>query len=433
MGYSQALSGLSSASDELDTIGNNIANSSTIGFKSSTTVFADVYANSVSTGVTTDQGIGVRTVGVQQNYGEGGLTTTGNATDLAINGNGFFQLSVNGVTEYSRDGQFHIDPNGYLINAEGANVTGYPTSAGGVVTTLVPQPIQINEGAMAPSASTSITAGGINIDSSLGVPSVTPFNPSNASSYTYTAQTQAFDSLGNTHNVVMYFVRDPQPTPPVTPATIDYSVYATEDGTLITPPAPATTPGLVGDMQFSSTGTLVQFSDANGNVNATSPLTVPMTLTSSTGSNTPLPLAVNFQGATAYAGVGSSAAVEADGYATGNYTGVQIEPDGTVQATYSNDQKVTFGQVVLANFINPNGLKNVGDNAWIATQDSGPASIGTPNTGPLGQLLSGQLEESNVDLTANLVDLITAQRFYQANAQTVKTQNAVDQTLLNMQ
>ncbi|CAM2155759.1 Flagellar hook protein FlgE [Pararobbsia alpina] len=432
MGYSQALSGLGSASDELDTIGNNIANSSTVGFKSGTTLFADMYANTVSTGVTSDQGIGVRTVGVQQNFGEGSFTSTGSATDLAINGNGFFQLSANGVTEYSRNGQFHVDPNGYIINAEGANLTGYPTSTGGVVTTMIPQPLQINEGSMAPSASTTITSGGINLDSSLGVPSVTPFSPTNSNSYTYVAQTQTYDSLGNKHDVNMYFVRDPQPTPPVTPATVNFSVYATEDGTLITPPAPATTAGLVGDMQFSSSGTLVQFSDANGNVSATTPDTVSMTLTSSTGSNTPLPISVNFQGATAFAGVGNAAAAIADGYPAGNYDGVQIESDGTVEATYTNNKTVTFGKVVLANFINPNGLKNVGNNAWTATADSGPAEVGTPGTGPLGALLPGELEESNVDLTANLVDLITAQRFYQANAQTVKTQNAVDQTLLNM-
>ena len=433
MGYSQALSGLGAASDELDTIGNNIANSSTVGFKSGTTIFADMYANTVTNAVANDEGIGVRTVGVQQNFGQGTYTQTGNPSDLAIQGNGFFCMSVNGVAQYSRNGQFHLDPNNYIVNAEGANLTGYPANANGVITTATPVPLQITQGSIPPMQSTTITSNGINLDSSVGTPTVTPFDPTNSNSYTYSTQADTYDSLGNKHSVVLYFVRDAQPTPPVTPATVNYSVYGSEDGTLITPTAPATTAGLVGDLKFNSTGSLVNFTDANGNVGTgANAYSVSMSLTSTSGSNTPFPIALNLQGATAFAGVGTSAAVKPDGYPPGNYAGMTILADGTVEGVYSNNETLVFGRVALANFVNPNGLKPVGNNEWVATQDSGPAEIGTPGTGTLGSLLDGQLENSNVDLTTNLVDLITAQRFYQANAQTVKTQNTVDQTLLNM-
>lgn len=433
MGYSQALSGLGAASDELDTIGNNIANSSTYGFKSGSVMFADMYANSVTNAVTSGEGIGVRNVGVQQNFGQGTFTTTGGSLDLAINGNGFFRMSVNGVIEYSRNGQLHVDSNGYIVNAENANLTGYPASAGGVVSTATPVPLQINEGSIAPVQSTKITSSQLNLDSSTKPPTVTPFDPNNSSSYSYSSQATTYDSLGNAHAVTTYFVRDPQPTPPVTPSTLNFSVYASADGTLVSPTPPATTAGLVGDMQFSPTGALTAFADANGNVGTGSAsFSVATTLASATGSNTPFPITINLQGATAFAGIGNVAALQGDGNPAANYGGIRVSSDGTVQGVYSDGSTKVFGKVVLADFVNPNGLKPLGNNEWASTADSGPAALGTPGTGPNGALLTGQLENSNVNLTNNLVDLITAQRFYQANAQSIKTQNTVDQTLLNM-
>ncbi|CAM2156295.1 Flagellar hook protein FlgE [Pararobbsia alpina] len=433
MGYSQALSGLGAASDELDTVGNNIANSSTYGFKSGSVMFADMYANSVANAVTPNAGIGVRNAGVQQNFGQGTFTTTANPYDVAINGNGFFRMSVNGVIEYSRNGQFHSDPNGYIVNAEGANLTGYPANGNGAVSTTTPVPLRIDVSGIAPVQSTTISSNGVNLDSSQAYPKTTPFDPTDSTSYSYTTQATAYDSLGNAHQMTMYFVRDPQPTPPVTPATVNFSVYAAEDGTLVPPTPPATTAGLVGDLQFNSAGSLTSFVDANGNVGTGSAAySVSMSLSSATGSNTPFPVTLDLQGATAYAGIGNSAALNADGNKAGNYAGVKILDDGTVEGVYDNGSNKVFGKIVLANFINPNGLKPVGDNEWVATNDSGPADLGTPGTGPMGSLLSEQLENSNVNLTSNLVDLITTQRFYQANAQSIKTQNTVDQTLLNM-
>jgi flagellar hook protein FlgE len=430
MGYSQALSGLSAASTELDTVGNNIANSSTYGFKEGAAEFADMYANTVATAVTAPTGTGVRTVDVAQQFGQGTFTNTGGEYDVAINGNGFFRLSDNGTIEYSRNGQFHKDANGFIVNAEGANLTGYPAGPNGVISTTNPQPLQVPDGNIPPVASSTVTATSMNLDSSEAAPTVTPFDPNNDKSYSYSTQMTTYDSLGDPHTVNTYYVRNPQPAPPAA-TTVDYTVYAQEDGTLITPPTPATTAGLVGTLSFSTTGTLTSFADANGVVGANASA-VTMQLTSATGSNTPTNITFDLTGATAFGGTGDSANLQPNGYPAGNFIGVAIAADGTVQGTYSNGQTLTLGQVVLASFNNENGLKPVGNNAWVETAASGQPAVGAPGSGTLGALTSGQLENSNVDLTNSLVDLITAQRFYQANAQSIKTQQTVDQTLLQL-
>lgn len=430
MGYSQALSGLGAASAQLDTVGNNIANSSTFGFKSGTAQFADMYANTLMYATNNGAGIGVRTVGVEQNFGQGTFAQ-GGMYSAAINGNGFFRLSDHGTTVYSRNGDFHRDPNGYIVNAEGQNLTGYPTGPNGVVSTTSPQPLRIPDGAIPPKASTKVTATSLNLDSSEGVPKISPFDPMDTSSYNHTSQYVVYDSLGDPHTVTMFFVRNPQPTPPVSPPTVAYSVYADEDGSLITPTAPVTTAGLVGTMTYDTNGNLTSFADANGAV-AANPFQVNVTLSSTTGSNTPIPFMLDFAGATAYGGVGDSANLQPDGYPSSTFTGISITADGLVQGTYSHGETMTLGQIVLASFNNPNGLRPIGNNAWAETADSGTPAIGVPTTGALGELEPGRLENSNVDLTASLVDLITAQRFYQANAQTIKTQQTVDQSILQL-
>ncbi len=434
MGYSQALSGLSAASTDLDTVGNNIANSSTYGFKSGSAEFADMYANPIATAVTVPVGTGVRTVDVAQNFSQGTFTQTGGEYDVAINGNGFFRLSDNGTIEYSRNGQFHKDANGFIVNAEGANLTGYPAGAGGVISSTNPQPLQVPDGSIPPKATTKVTATSLNLDSSEAVPTVTPFDPTNSKSYNYVSQMTTYDTLGDSHTVNTYYVRNPQPTPAVTPDTVAYTVYAQEDGTMITP-TPATVPaaaaGLVGTLTFATDGTLTSFADASGAIGANADQ-VQIQLSSATGASTPTDITMDLTGATAFGGTGDLANLQPDGYAAGNFVGISITANGLVQGTYSNSQTLTLGQIVLASFNNNNGLKSVGNNAWVATNDSGQPAIGAPEAGSLGALTSGQLEDSNVDLTASLVDLITAQRFYQANAQTIKTQQTVDQSLLQM-
>ncbi|CAM2138485.1 flagellar hook protein FlgE [Pararobbsia alpina] len=428
MGYSQGLSGLNAASAQLDTVGNNIANSSTTGFKSGTTEFADMYANTVATAVSTPAGLGVKVVGVAQNFGTGTFTNTGVPLDVAINGNGFFRMSVNGQIEYSRDGEFHTDANGYIIDAEGANLTGYPVGTSGVVSTTNPQPIQVPMGNMPPAATTIVNTSGLNLDSSQAVPTTTPFNPTDSTSYSYSNQITTYDSLGDSHSMQLYYVRN-SPTSP-----IQYSVYAAEDGTLV--PAQGgtvATVGLIGTMDFSNTGTLTGFTTAGPAATQTNTDEVQVTgIPSATGSINPISINFNLQGATAYGGTGNTANLQPDGNAAGNFVTAEIDQSGNVVCTYTNGKTQTVAQLVLASFNNNNGLQPVGDNKWIQTGTSGQPTLGTAGTGTFGQLQTESIENSNVDLTGSLVDLITAQRFYQANAQTIKTQNTVDQTLLNM-
>lgn len=425
MGYSQGLSGLGAASAQLDTIGNNIANSSTNGFKSGTTEFADMYANTVATAVSTPAGIGVKVVGVAQNFGQGSFTNTGVPLDVAINGNGFFRMSVNGQVEYSRDGEFHTDLNGFLIDPEGANLTGYPVGTNGVVSTASPVPLQVPLGNMAPVASGTVTTKGLNLDTTEGLPKNTPFNITDSQSYSYTNQVTAYDSLGDPHQMQLYYVRNSPTTP------IGYTVYASQDGTLIPGQDAAATPGLVGQMNFNANGTLSGFVAANAaNQTNTNEVSVPGLIVT-TGAQ---PMSLNFDltNATAFGGTGDSANMQADGNAAGNYVTAEIDQNGDVVCSYTNGQTRVVGQVVLAAFNNNNGLKPVGDNKWIETAESGQPQLGTAGTGTFSLMQTESVENSNVDLTGSLVDLITAQRFYQANAQTIKTQNTVDQTLLNM-
>ncbi|WP_157636028.1 flagellar hook-basal body complex protein, partial [Burkholderia ubonensis] len=206
MGYQQGLSGLSGASNALDVIGNNIANANTVGFKSSTAQFADMYANSVATSVNTQIGIGTRISSVQQSFGQGTINTTNNALDVAINGNGFFQMSNNGVVTYSRDGTFQRDKNGFIVDSQGRNLMGYAAAAGGVINTAATVPMQAPTANLAPSATTTIT-GQFNLNSQDTVPTTTPFSATDSTSYNYSTSIQVYDTLGGAQQVDMYFVK----------------------------------------------------------------------------------------------------------------------------------------------------------------------------------------------------------------------------------
>ena len=428
MGYSQGLSGLSAASTELDTIGNNIANSSTTGFKSGTAEFADMYANTVASAVSTPSGIGVQTVGVSQNFGEGTFTNTGVPLDVAINGNGFFRMSVNGAIEYSRDGEFHTDANGYLIDAEGANVTGYSVGTDGIVSSTNPQPIQVPMGNMQPAETTTVSTSALNLDSSAAAPTTTPFNPADSTSYSYSDSITTYDSLGDSHQMQLYYVRD-TPTSP-----ISYSVYAAQDGTLVPAQGTSTTAatGMIGTLNFSTSGTLTSFTPETGVTSTTYAVPVSNIPTTTGAADPETAITFNFQGATAYGGTGSTANLQPNGNPAGNFVSASIDENGNVVCSYTNGKTETVAQLVLASFNNDNGLNPVGANKWVETGASGQPTLGTAGSGTFGDLETESIENSNVDLTGSLVDLITAQRYYQANAQTIKTQDTVDQTLLNM-
>ncbi len=406
MSFQQGLSGLNAASKTLEVIGNNVSNANTVGFKQSRAEFADVYANSLTGGGASQIGIGTKLANVSQQYTQGNITSTSNTLDIAINGGGFFRMSNNGAVTYSRNGQFQMDKFGYIVDAENKRLTGYTADANGVLSTGAPSEININTADLQPSASTEYK-GVVNLDSRKTALPAAGFDPSDPTTYHNSTAVTVFDSLGNEHTVQNFFVK-------TAPGT--WSVFSTADG-ISTPALPAATAA----MTFSGTGVAPTIAPATPTVNF-----VP-----TTGANA-VALTMDFAGSTQFGSNFSINSLSQDGFTSGRLASFNTGKDGTVVGRYTNGQSKTLGQVVLANFVNPNGLQSLGGNAWVESADSGVPLIGTPNTGSMGVLQSSAVEDSNVDLTAELVNMITAQRVYQANAQTIKTQDQVLQTLVNL-
>ncbi|HOY69889.1 MAG TPA: flagellar hook protein FlgE [Methylotenera sp.] len=406
MSFQQGLSGLNAASKTLEVIGNNVSNANTVGFKQSRAEFADVYANSLTGGGASQIGIGTNLANVSQQYSQGNITSTSNTLDIAINGGGFFRMSNNGAITYSRNGQFQMDKFGYIVDAENKRLTGYTADANGVLSTGTATDININTADLQPSASTEYT-GVVNLDSRNTALPAASFDPADPTTYHNSTAITVFDSLGNSHTVQNFFVKT---------APGAWSVFTTADGTPTTAlPTPTAT------MTFTGTGVTPTIVPATPTVNF-----VPTTGASAVALN------MDYSGSTQFGSNFSINSISQDGYTSGRLASFNTGKDGTIVGRYTNGQSKTLGQVVLANFVNPNGLQSLGGNAWVESADSGVPLVGTPNTGSMGVLQSSAVEDSNVDLTAELVNMITAQRVYQANAQTIKTQDQVLQTLVNL-
>lgn len=520
MGFQQGLSGLNSSSKALEAIGNNISNSGTVGFKGAAAEFADVYAASLSGGSAAQIGIGTSVGAVAQQFTQGNITTTNNSLDVAINGNGFFRMqSPAGTMSYTRNGQFLVDKNGYIVNAQGNQLTGYLADSQGIIIPSTPAAVQINTSdlqpvatgqgptqmglviglnldsrKLAPSASiagsvtgagaantaalaagnatfsatingyptgnltltsgtysanslasavqtaingampsgTSVvvsanssgvltitavpggvgssvavtdTSGVLNTAGGTTVTGADNFNVSNPLSYTSSTSATVYDSLGNPHTLAVYFVKAATPN--------QYNVYTNLDGGTAT------------------SGTTVNFS-SYGAPNPIGAFTIPQSFPITTGGVTNLNFNLDLSKSTQFGSTFGVNSTTQDGYASGRLSGLSISPDGTVQGKYSNGQSRNLAQVVLCSFKNPNGLLNMGGNQWEETAASGQPLVGAPGSGTLGALQSSSVEESNTDLTAELVNMITQQRAYQANAQTIKTQDQILQTLVNL-
>ena len=417
MAFQQGLSGLNTSAKALDVTGNNIANSSTVGFKAASSHFGDVYANSLSGSGANQVGIGVNLAAVVQQFSQGNITTTNNPLDLSINGDGFFRMDNNGAITYTRNGQFHTDKDGFIINDQALKLTGFAVDVNGMIVNAAPVPLQISSAQIAPRATSDPLAGDIkaviNLDSRESDPITSPFVFTDPETYNYTTSLSVYDTLGVAHTLTTYYVRTTTPGVPPAPDTVEWIVHATLDGA---------TPQVVGSLEFNTSGALT-----------TGPGYALPTFNLTTGALTPWsPGTIDFTGTTQY---GSPSGVEdlaQGGYTSGRLIGLRVTSDGMVQGRYSNGQTRNQGQVVLTGFNNPNGLSPQGNNQWIETSLSGPPLIGAPNTASLGVLQSASVEESNVDLTAELVNMITQQRNYQANAQTIKTQDSIMNTLVNL-
>jgi flagellar hook protein FlgE len=417
MGFEQGLSGLEATSQNLAVIGNNVANSSTVGFKGSEVLFADVYANSLSGAGATQVGIGVKVASVEQQFTQGNITTSNNPLDIAINGGGFYQMSHGGTITYSRNGQFQLDKSGFITNSNGDRLQGYSANAAGVLQSGSTTDLQINTANIAPAATTTVKAV-LNLDATEKIPATTPFVATDPTSYNNASSATIFDSLGDKHLLQTYYVNTGTAGGASgTEATWD--VYSSLDGT---PVAGAGAAGQIGTLTFTSAG-------AVDTTATTLPFTMALAVT--TGATTPVNVNLDFTGTTQY-GAAFAASVIPDGFTSGQLSGFSASPNGTIVGSYTNGQSATLGQISLANFTDPNGLQSLGDNEWAATATSGVAQVGVPGTETLGVLRSSATEDSNVDLTSQLVNMITAQEDYQANAQTIKTEDTLLQTLVSL-
>ena len=407
MGFAQGVSGINAAASNLDVIGNNIANSNTVGFKAGGVEFADVYAGS-------QVGLGTTVSAVTQNFTQGSVQTTSRNLDVAIvDGSGFFRLaSPSGEIAYTRNGQFNKDKNGFIVTAEGMQLTGYQVGANGQLAGGSPAPLQLPTTEMTPQATANVAAQ-FNLDARSTVPAVAPFDPTNSSTYNYPNAVTVYDTLGNPHEFATFFVKT---------GTNTWDVYGTVDGTITPAVVPPAAPTPLGSLTFNNAGQLT----------APVPATIAAGAALANGA-APLAMTVDLTGTTQFGNSNDVRQLTQDGYTSGAMIGFEIGDDGRVTGKYSNEQTALLGQVVLSTFANPGGLASNGGNSWSETTASGVPLTGTPGKGTkLGALVSGAVENSNVDLTQELVNLIVAQRTYQANTQTVKTQDQVVQSLINM-
>lgn len=433
MGFGQGLSGLRAQAQKLDVIGNNIANAGTVGFKSSTVSFADVYASS-------RVGLGTQVAAVNQNFGSGTIASTGGQFDLAVDGGaGLFRVQdANGSVFYTRNGEFSPNKEGYLMNAQGMFLTGYVVEdverddAGQVIRTrysLNPEPLRVPTGnieARATGTDTGLLAemlldADADIIPDANLPPKFPDPPApqvvDESSYNHSVPVTIYDSLGRAHQLTQYFSKTGDNT---------WRVYYQLDSN---PPME----GVSHEIKFSSAGIIYDgtFPEADPEDDTTK-FTLVIPAADVGGGAAELNIPINYADSRQYGGGKYGQTFIQDGYPTGQYSSLSFATDGTIMANYTNGELKEVGYIALANFPNLNGLRPVGGNAWEQTSESGIPMLGRPGSNGLSLIKGQALEESNVDIGTELVNMIITQRTYQANAQTITTQSEVLQTLINM-
>jgi len=403
MAFQQGLSGLNASSRNLDVIGHNIANANTVGMKTSRAEFAEVYASSINASGGINAGIGVTVATVSQMFTQGNITVTGNDLDVAINGNGFFELTMpDGSLSYSRAGMFKLDRDGNIITNLGGQLMGYPTDAEGVRLGFESVPLTLPTGGPIPAKQTEGITAEFNLDARAPIAAAvnppTPFGTYSTSLNAYDAQGVeipvglVFEKIGNNQWNVFTSVNGADAA-----LSVPFQINFMADGTL----DPAT---VIPQLQLVSPNDPAVVFDVD----------------------------LDFGNATQFGAKFAVTDLAQDGYRPGELTGLGISEAGVITAKYSNGQSQAAGQIALVNFRNVQGLSPSSGGNWVQTFGSGEPVRGAPGEGKLGYLRSGALEDSNVDLTGELVNMMTAQRAYQANAQTIKTQDQILSTLLNM-
>ena len=403
MSFNIALTGLTAANEGLSVTANNLANVATVGFKGSRAEFADLFASTNQGVSATAIGNGVQVSEVAQQFGQGNIETTGNNLDMAISGNGFFTLSNNGALSYTRNGQFQLDNAGNVVNAQGLHLQVYPPLANGGFNTggLADLSLTTNQSAPQATSTAQITA---NLPANATQPP-NAFNPTDPNSYNNSTSLTVYDSLGAAHTGTLYFIKGA--------VANAWTSQLYVDGTAVGTPQALT---------YNNSGALT--APANGNI--TFPAYTPAT------GAAPMNMVFNFSNTTQYGNSFGVTAVQQNGFTTGKLTGISVDSTGVVQARFTNGRSINLGQVAMSNFADPQGMQQLGSASWAATNASGAAVAGVAGNSGFGTIESGSVEESNVDTTSALVDMITAQRNFQANAQMIQTDNQITQTIINL-
>jgi flagellar hook protein FlgE len=406
MSFGIALSGLNAAQTDLNVTANNMANSSTSGFKQSRSEFAELFAVSPVGVSSTQFGNGVKVAAVAQQFTQGNLNTTNNSLDLAISGQGFFILSDAGAPAYTRSGAFQVNNEGYVVNSQQQRLQVYPTGVSDTFNTSTLSDLRLVTRDSAPAATQNVQTV-FNLPSASELPLTSTFDPADESSYNDARSFTVYDSLGSAHTASMHFVKT---------ATNEWDMHVSVDGN------PLGTQNLV----YSSTGQLL--TPANG-------LAAMPVYDAAAGLSTgaaDLELSFDLSMTSQYGDTFSMTGITQDGFTTGRLIGIDVDASGVVKARFTNGRSTSLGQVALATFSNPQGLQQLGNTNWAETHASGQPLNGQAGGSGFGLVQSGALEASNVDITAQLVNMITAQRNFQANAQMIQTADQVTQTIINI-
>jgi flagellar hook protein FlgE len=404
MPFRIALSGLNAAQTDLNVTANNIANVSTNGFKGSRTEFADLFAVSLQGVSSNASGNGVRVAAVTQQFAQGNIEFTDSNLDLAVSGQGLFMVSDGGALAYTRAGAFQMNRDGYVVNSQGQRLQVYPPIAGGGFNTGGLGDLRLQTTDSPPNATANVEYV-LNLPANATVPPVAVFNPNDPNSFNQATSLTLFDSLGATHTGTLYFVK--------TATANQWTAQMSIDGTLVG--APQT-------LQYSNTGLLT--APVGGQI--AFPAYVPATGAAN------MAVTVDFAQSTQFGGNFAVNAVTQDGYTTGRLIGIDISETGVVNARFTNGVSTPLGQIAVANFANAQGLQQLGNTQWAETFASGQALRGQAGNSGFGLIQSGALEAANVDVTEQLVNMITAQRNFQANAQMISTADSITQTIINM-
>lgn len=399
MPFRVALSGLNAASADLNVTANNIANANTIGFKGSRAEFADVFAVGAQ-----DIGNGVRLSTVTQQFAQGGIDFTDRSLDLAISGEGFFTLSDNGVITYSRVGSFDLDRDGFVVNSQGQRLQIFSRADNGTFNTGTLSDLRLAT-TDSPPLATSAAEFGVNLPASATPPPIGVFDPTNASSYNHSTALTIYDSLGASHTVTSYFVRGANPN--------EWNAHFFVDGNAV---------GGANAMTYSEFGVLTSPPDGEFALPPYDP----------GNGAAPLDLAINISQSTQFGSEFGVNLLSQNGYSAGRLADIDVDESGVLFARFTNGRSEPLGQIALSNFTNTQGLRQLGDTSWAETFMSGDPIRGAAGTSSFGLIQSGALEASNVDLTEQLVSMITAQRNFQANAQMISTADQVTQTIINI-